>query len=90
MPLITKEFEKNILECLKEAVNESAPDLFNDIVEENPEFWADQLKTLFNKQMRLALQDRRLIKEILKELIAEDYPIEDIIRDILKERGRKK
>lgn len=85
MPLITKEFENHILSCLKDAIESEGPDLFNDIVEENPDYWAEQLNNLFQTQLTKALKDKRLLKEVLKQLLEETYPVEDIIKDVLKE-----
>ena len=87
--LISKEFEKHILECLKDAVQDAAPDLFNDLVEDNPDFWAQQLHALFKSQMKLALQDKRLIKELLREFLEDQYPLEDILADIIRDERKR-
>lgn len=87
--LVSKEFEKHILECLKDAVQDAAPDLFNDLVEDNPEFWAQQLHALFKSQMKLALQDKRLIKELLREFLEDQYPLEDILTDIIRDERKR-
>ena len=87
--LISKEFEKHILECLKEAIEDASPDLFNDLVEDNPDFWAQQLNSVFKKQVKLALQDKRLLKEILREILEEQYSLEDILTDILRDERKR-
>lgn len=86
--LITKEFEKHILECLKDAIQDAAPDLFDDLVEQNPDYWANQLNNIFLKEVKLALQDKRLMKEILLEIIEDQYPFEEMLREAINGRKR--
>lgn len=88
--LITKEFERELVVALKEAINDAAPDLFDDLTRDNPEFWANQLNTIFKKQVKLALQDKRLLREILIQIIDEQYCFEDILRDAINERKRSR
>ena len=86
--LISKEFEKHILECLKEAIQDAAPDLFDDLVADNPEYWAGQLNSIFLKEVKLALKDKRLMREILLEIIEEQYDFEDMLRGAINGRKR--
>ena len=85
MPLITKEFEKHILTCLKDAIETESPNLFDDIVEENPDYWATQLNTIFKTQITKALKDKKFLKEVLTQILEDQYGVEDIIKDVLKD-----
>ena len=85
MPLITKEFEKHILECLKDAIETESVNLFDDIVEENPDYWATQLNNIFKTQITKALKDKKFLREVLTQILEDQYGVEDIIKDVLKD-----
>lgn len=69
--MLSKEFEETLIEAIKEAVTDSAPDLFSDMVHDNPTWWADELVSVFESTVKKALKEEKLVKEIIERIMSE-------------------
>lgn len=66
-----KEFEEHLISAIKEAVNDSAPDLLSDMVHDNPDWWANELVSVFESTIKKALKEEKLVKEIIEKIMTE-------------------
>lgn len=87
--MLSKEFEETLIEAIKEAVDDSALDLFSDMVKDNPEWWSSKLVDVFTDTVKKALKDERLVTQILREILGEymsDIDLSVMASEIIEEK----
>lgn len=87
--MLSKEFEETLIEAIKEAVDDSAVDLFSDMVQDDPEWWSSKLVEIFTDTVKKALKDERLVTQILREILGEyisDIDLSAIASEIIEEK----
>lgn len=81
----------NVDDIIKEAVEkyleDQTVDLVSDMVQDNPDWWAEQVSTVIQPALKKAIKDsaERLLTPILKELVGEVIDVaslEDRANDI--------
>jgi len=87
--MFSKEFEETLIEAIKEAVDDSAVDLFSDMVKDDPEWWSSKLVEVFTDTVKKALKDERLVTQILREILGEylsDIDLNVMASEVIEEK----
>lgn len=87
--MFSEEFEKTLIEAIKEAVDDSAVELFSDITRDNPDWWSEKLVKVFTDTVKKALKDEELVTNILREIFVEfinDIDLEAMASEIIEEK----
>lgn len=79
--MFSEEFEKTLIEAIKEAVNDCSIDLLNDMVRDNPEWWSETIREFCEGTINKALKDERLIKQTIQDILG-DY-LSDINLEVM-------
>lgn len=79
-----KDFEEKVIEAIKNAIDEIGPGLFDDITKDNPEWYTEKLKEVFCKEITKALKNKKLIKEVVLEILSEQVDFEAIVEEQVK------
>jgi len=87
--MFNEEFEKTLIEAVKEAVNDSSLDLLSDMVRDNPDWWSETIRNFCEDTIKKALKDDRLIKQIVQDILGDylsDIDLEVMASEILEEK----
>lgn len=87
--MFSEEFEKTLIEAIKEAVDDSAVELFSDMTRDNPDWWSEKLVKVFTDTVKKALKDEELVTNILREIFVEfinDIDLEALASEIIEEK----
>lgn len=87
--MFSEEFEKTLIEAIKEAVDDSALDLLNDMVKDNPEWWSETIRKFCEDTIKKALKDDKLIKQIIQDILGDflsDIDLEVMASEIIEEK----
>lgn len=87
--MFSEEFEKTLIEAIKEAVDDSAVELFSDMTRDNPDWWSEKLVKVFTDTVKKALKDEELVTNILREIFVEfinDIDLEAMASEIVEEK----
>ena len=87
--MFNEEFEKTLIEAIKEAVDDSAVELFSDMTRDNPDWWSEKLVKVFTDTVKKALKDEELVTNILREIFVEfinDIDLEVMASEIIEEK----
>ena len=85
----SKDFEKTLIQAIKEALDDCAIDLLSDMVRDNPEWWSETIRKFCEDTIKKALQDERLIKQIIQDILGEylsDIDLEVMASKIIEEK----
>ena len=87
--MFSEEFEKTLIEAIKEAVDDTAIDLLGDMVKDNPDWWSEKLKDVFESTIKKALKDERLIRQIIQDILGDylsDIDLRSLASEIIEEK----
>lgn len=87
--MFSEEFEKTLIEAIKEAVDDSALDLLNDMVKDNPEWWSETIRKFCEDTIKKALKDDKLIRQIIQDILGDflsDIDLEVMASEIVEEK----
>ena len=87
--LFSKDFEETLIKAIKEALDDCSVDLLSDMVRDNPEWWSETIRKFCEDTIKKALQDDRLIKQIIQDILVEylsDIDLEVMASKIIEEK----
>lgn len=87
--MFSEEFEKILIEAIKEAVSDCSLDLLSDMVKDNPEWWSETIRKFCEDTIKKALKDERLIKQIIQDILGDylsDIDLEVMASEIIEEK----
>ena len=87
--MFSEEFEKTLIEAIKEAVNDSSLDLLCDMVKDNPDWWSETIRKFCEDTIKKALKDDRLIRQIIQDILGDylsDIDLEVMASEIIEEK----
>jgi len=87
--MFSEDFEKTLIEAIKEAVDDCSIDLLSDMVKDNPDWWAGEIKEVFTDTIKKALKDAELIKAVVSEMLAEylsEIDLQIMASEIIEEK----
>ena len=85
----SKDFEETLIKAIKEALDGCSIDLLSDMVRDNPEWWSETIRKFCEDTIKKALQDDRLIKQIIQDILGDylsDIDLEVIASDIIEDK----
>lgn len=87
--MFSEEFEKTLIEAIKEAVDDCSIDLLSDMVKDNPEWWSETIRKFCEDTLMKALKDERLVRQIIQDILGDylsDIDLEVMASEIIEEK----
>ena len=87
--LFSKDFEETLIKAIKEALDDCSVDLLSDMVRDNPKWWSETIRKFCEDTIKKALQDDRLIKQIIQDILGDylsDIDLEVMASKIIEEK----
>lgn len=78
-----------VKQTIKDGIEEAGRDLFEDMVQDNPEWYAEKLVKVFTDTATKALNSRKLVENIVRDMLLEEIREIDLLKiaeDVIKEK----
>lgn len=78
-----------VKQTIKDGIEEAGRDLFEDMVQDNPEWYSEKLVKVFTETATKALNSRKLVENIVRDMLLEDVREIDLLKiaeDVIKEK----
>lgn len=87
--MFSEEFEKTLIDAIKEAVDDCSIDLLSDMVEDNPDWWSEKIRKFCEDTIMKAIKDERLVKQIIQDILGDylsDIDLEVLASEIIEDK----
>lgn len=78
-----------VKQTIKDGIEEAGRDLFEDMVQDNPEWYSEKLVKVFTDTATKAFNSRKLVENIVRDMLLEDVREIDLLKiaeDVIKEK----
>lgn len=78
-----------VKQTIKDGIEEAGRDLFEDMVQDNPEWYSEKLVKVFTDTATKALNSRKLVENIVRDMLLDDIRDIDLLKiaeDVIKEK----